>query len=827
MAQTLKLCGCTPEPLGNYLKGLGVFRLIAEQADPHARAWWRDGVLHVVQSKWSGSGSTSVETQCIDWLLRDCRFTPFIAPWQTGAGYLAIGKRDAGGAALTELLKSEHRGAEAFREVFRDFAVSVGISLPGDPSKWLEAMGQAGADRSDAGLLRLLRNRLHAGPSLKWLDAVGLSASRSRESDTAWWFPILASGGGEASGQYIVNHQQRLKSALLGDQGQSRMRLEGSLVARSQPGTLESNSMGAMYYPSLMKVPNSGQDFLPNPQRRVNPWDFILLLEGCLVWAMAATRRNGVTSERASFPFYCRSSFGGSTTIGPKEVEGSEKSIANGELWCPTWSMPSTLSEVQRIFGEGRIQVGEKVCTRSLDFALAMAGLGTDRGIQAFHRYSLLERSGSGRQTTLIAVPNGCIVPHRAAILPLLTDLRDFAESVATILTDNGQQPRRLMLARIGFERTWFDAVAATPGATEESAQPLVGLAVAAGRLMRELGTSSTKPGVVKIKKGEKTSERVINPVGTLRREWAQLIGNSDGSSQHHIARAIAGIAPWGDASLNGRPAPVVAAVRANLFPVARRWETVWDWDETNRSSVWSRGASTEVNLAALLRRRLIDAQRGAGDGLPLWSSYGAGFNDLLAFWGREVDEDRLSELIHGLALIHPGPRSQTNIDTRQERDEPTPDLQAGTVWFDADDKAHTTRAPVEWRGRELLSKNDLRCAFELPRVYHLLKLCFVGGRLPHRPVEGQTIPRTGDEPFPPVCLDVLALLQAGRLPEAAQLAARRLRANGYPTALRDGDLRDSGMDLDQCQRLAGMLLIPVRQPGVCAALAVKPQTAT
>src|SRR5207253_7140395 len=123
-----------------------------------------------------------------------------------------------------------------------------------------------------------------------------------------------------------------------------------------QLGTLEANSMGAMYYPSLMKVPNAGQGFLPNPQRRVNPWDFILLLEGTLVWSIATTRRKGVTSERASFPFYCRSSFGGSMTIGPNEVEGAEKSIAKGELRCPTWCRPSTLAEIQRIFGEGRIQ---------------------------------------------------------------------------------------------------------------------------------------------------------------------------------------------------------------------------------------------------------------------------------------------------------------------------------------------------------------------------------------------------------------------------------------------------------------------------------------
>jgi CRISPR-associated protein Csx17 len=822
----LTLHGCTPEPLGNYLKGLGVFRLIAEQADPQARAWWKDGVLHVIQHKWLPSKSASAESQCVGWLLQDCHFTPLIAPWQTGTGYLPIGKREAGGAALLELLKSDRPGTSAFQDVFRDFATSVGVSLSDDPSQWLEEIKQAGQDHADADLIRLLRNRLRAGPSLKWLDAVGMAAARSRNLDERpSWFPLLASGGGEASGQYIVNHQQRLRAVLNDDQEQSRCRLDAALFGLSQPGALEGNTMGAMYYPSLMKVPNAGQDFLPNPQRRVNPWDFILLFEGCLVWSMATTRRKGVTSERASFPFYCRSSFGGSTTIGPKEVEGSEKSVAKGELWCPTWEMPSTLSEVQRIFGEGRLQVGEKACSRSLDFALAMTAFGVDRGINAFHRYSLLERSGSGRQTTLLAVSNGCFVPHRAKSLSLLKDLQHFAESVSANLTDNGQQPRRLMLARIEFERSWFEATTSAATGDADATGALSDLVMTAGRLNRELGTNSTKPGIVKIKRGEQTSERSISPVGDLHRDWSRLIDNSAPSSAYRLARAIAGITAWGELSSEGRSAPAVESIRTNLLPVQRRGKA-WAWDDTSRSAVWSRGASLAVNLVAVLRRRLIDAERDSGDGLPLWSMYGVGFEDLLAYWNGEADEDRLTELLHGLALIDTGNWSELNTDKRQWRDEPTPDLQTGAVWFEAEDEARTTFGSVEWNGRSLLSKDDLRAAFELPRSYHLLKLCFVGGRLPHRPVEGRTSPRTGDESFPPSCLDVLTILQAGRLPDAAQLAARRLRAKGYPSVLRDSDLQNLNMDLDQCRRLAGMLLIPVRQPGVCAALAIKPQTA-
>lgn len=37
-----ELKGCSPAPLANYLKALGILRLVAEQADPSARGWWQN-----------------------------------------------------------------------------------------------------------------------------------------------------------------------------------------------------------------------------------------------------------------------------------------------------------------------------------------------------------------------------------------------------------------------------------------------------------------------------------------------------------------------------------------------------------------------------------------------------------------------------------------------------------------------------------------------------------------------------------------------------------------------------------------------------------------
>jgi CRISPR-associated protein Csx17 len=448
-----------------------------------------------------------------------------------------------------------------------------------------------------------------------------------------------------------------------------------------------------------------------------------------------------------------------------------------------------------------------------------MRGLGIDRGIRAFFRYSLLERSGSGRQTTLLAVPSGRFVPENEPVLHLVAELRSFAEQVTNYLSENGQQSRRLLNARIAFERAWF---AATSQRTDHRAA-LLELLVTAGRLMSELGANSAKPGIVKLKQGENTVERVITAVPSLDPGWcrstasARLDSLSDSEAIHfRLARAIAGIAAWGESSEPNRPA--VEAIRSNLLPVRRRGRA-WQWDETSRNAVWSRGASLSANLTSVLRRRLIDAQRGKGDGLPLWSRHGAPFSDLLAYWNREVDEGRLAELIHGLALINSGQWDQDRIDDRLSSEE-TPNLRTSAVWFLEDQPRITLDLP-SW-----LSSDELQAACTLPRLYHLLKLCFVGGRLPRRPVEGGVGRRTGDEPFPPDCLDVLSLLEAERLTDAAQLAGRRLRAKGYPPVLRDIDIASLSMRLD-CRRLASMMLIPVEHPGVSAALAIRPESMT
>ena len=54
---TLK--GCSPAPLANYLKALGILRLVGEQADKQARGWW-EGEYFCLLTKVVERGGRSV-----------------------------------------------------------------------------------------------------------------------------------------------------------------------------------------------------------------------------------------------------------------------------------------------------------------------------------------------------------------------------------------------------------------------------------------------------------------------------------------------------------------------------------------------------------------------------------------------------------------------------------------------------------------------------------------------------------------------------------------------------------------------------------------------
>ena len=390
--EPLALHGCAPTPLASYLKALGVLRLISspanhvsgEAADSYARGWWENECFHL--------RTTLSRNALLRFFLHDYAPSPIIAPWNGGSGFYAGDNKD-GFAPLAENQvagRFTHISA-AIRKAARTVA---GLDLAKRPE---------GAAKVE--LVAALRAEL-ADTALLWLDAVlALSGGGLAYPE------LLGTGGNDGRLDFTNNFARRLvspaKPAGLFDASSGEPSnyaaplLEDSLLAAPVLG-LCSAAIG-QFAPGAAGGPNATNGYSADSE--VNPWDFVLMLEGATAFAGAATRRHqsaltsGTTTRSgASFPFTVRA-----VGAGWGGVEAADENDARAEFWAPIWRRPARALEIDSLLGEGRAVLNEQTAKDGLDFARAAASLGVSRGFREFERFGFLMRAGR----TYLATPIG------------------------------------------------------------------------------------------------------------------------------------------------------------------------------------------------------------------------------------------------------------------------------------------------------------------------------------------------------------------------------------------------------------------------------------
>ncbi len=798
MGQVITLRGCTPEPLGNYLKALGVFRLVAEQADSGAMGYWKDGLFRLT--------SSLSKNDLADFFVKGLGETrqpvysptPIFAPWGGRPGFYDDGNE----SAKARLRKIQNLDNKVMRLQTARKVINATFNFLKE-REWT-GLNKKQREKVKQEIIRMSRNRWPA-EALPWFDAC-----LAVEEDARFGF-LYGTGGNEGSADITNNYWELIEEVIGLPEAKTNTEEMLKCALFGSPRVAGTSRSAGQHFPSATDSPNVGQDFTGSTS--ANSWDVVLMMEGGVLFAGATTKRLSQYGKgKAAFPFMVDYVATGEPQSSQKDEPKQDAKVVRtrAEFWMPLWDRPATLNEFKALLGEGRLQrtTGE-AATHSLQAMEAISSLGISGGVAAFQRVGLFERRGKGYYVASslgnYPVPRK---PHPlGAVLAELAPIRDQAYRN---LREGPGVPERVLAAR----KRMSIALAAILNEHQEVSHvneaDILSLLTAVASIECEVSLLKDR------------AFRVV-PCQPLSDKWGRFVQREP---EYRLARAIASIASWGERERNGRRDPAVQAIRANLVPVARRG-TSWQWDENSRTAVWARGATLYDNLAAVLRRRLIDASSGKGEGLPLWSGHGASFSDLLDLWNGEIDEEQLADLIHALALIDTGAWKPEQIGRAQEKHDPTPDLHSSAVWFGADDEPRVDIEPISWQGGQLLSEGELRSAFALPRAYALLKLCFVGGGLPAPPVEGRTAARGGDEPYPPQAPEILNLLAGGRLGDAVAIAARKLRAIGYPSIFdpRHADSAELDMSPEDCRRFAGMLLIPVRHTGVLAALAIKPRT--
>ena len=349
----LVLDGCTPEPLMGYLKALGVLRLVSEQMDSEARGCWRDGVFEL-ETRLDREGLTR-------FFLEQYSPTPLLAPWNGGSGFYI--KLDLDRFLDTAGKEIEFKGREAveainavetsdsdrlaryrgqIRETKRalaalaekvDFAAALAEPLHQWPQAGTKAAQKKVKDEATKVLNTMLlfrsgeatfsiekaakdefvsdlRGKVLTDDGLLWLDAA--LAMRTGQKKNRVEAPTLGSGGNIGNSDFSARFAQLLPEVV-------SLRADAPIPANSAPwlgaALFGSPARGMQkisvdqFDPGKAGGANGTQGMEASPT--LNPWDYVLMLEGSLALAGNTSRRLGAGRSAASFPFVVESTSAG------------------------------------------------------------------------------------------------------------------------------------------------------------------------------------------------------------------------------------------------------------------------------------------------------------------------------------------------------------------------------------------------------------------------------------------------------------------------------------------------------------------------------------
>ena len=120
----------------------------------------------------------------------------------------------------------------------------------------------------------------------------------------------------------------------------------------------------------------------------VNPWEFVLMLEGAVALIAGMTRRGDVGRARVSSPFWVEAASAGYGSA--SELEGSPR----GRAVVATVVSPASVRRTGRVDPRGTRTSGTQQTTKAGDLVRATARLGLARGIDSLQRFAYLERNG-------------------------------------------------------------------------------------------------------------------------------------------------------------------------------------------------------------------------------------------------------------------------------------------------------------------------------------------------------------------------------------------------------------------------------------------------
>lgn len=569
------LGGCAPAPFSSYLKALGVIRIIAQQKDGGVRGCWSNDrfVLETGMTRGAVAG----------FLLDEYVPSPVVGPWS----HKKYGKMLkhlqplAGDARFGPYRKTVEAVEGAIKECCRVRGIKgaeIGKSLRDKTTKAL--------------FLRMCRNTL-PDEAIPWLDAVFVLAG-----DSVRFAPVLGSGGNDGNFDIPENFAKSLNSMLAGKPDRSRNLLESALfgdAVRLVPASTYGHN------PDGTGGPNSGMGF--DDKSLSNPWEYILMVEGSILFAGSIARRQSTDRDKAVFPFTTYAANVGYATAS----EGEE---GRGEIWLPVWNSPASYGEIRHVFNEGRVQLNGRQARTGVEFARAIASYGTERGISEFQQFCVLQRNGKNHLTANA----GRMRVSNEPAAHLISEIDPWYNQIVKRSKKKGAAASLKRLVR-DMDRAILQFC------RYRKKSHMLAMLICIGRMSRY----ASDRGETQLLDG-------------LSYEWLER--SYDHTAEFRLAASVASILSSGH----------VAAIRANLENVVRekgRWTS-----HRSVSCVWNELDDLPRNMAGVLQRRGIDATINSEDAIPIQAAIPAWTDDIAAFLEGALDSAKIGSLIPALSLV-------------------------------------------------------------------------------------------------------------------------------------------------------------------------------
>jgi CRISPR-associated protein Csx17 len=571
--------------------------------------------------------------------------TPLVAPWNKGSGFFQ--KNDPGltpaeastatrfaplriaiGAARAHLAAIENAD-QRIREIkseTKDKALSKAEREAlkcSDEYKKRLAESERHFKTLKAGLIPDLRLAWR-GPHREWMDAAMVLDS---EGDAT--FPaLLGTGGNDGRMDFTNNYFQRLNELFALEDSAGAPRESCALwfmeaLFGGAARTTSSDFKVGQFAPGGAGGANASSG--PFGESSLNRVDFVLMLEGAVLFTAALSRRWEADARgRAAAPFAVSGQSAGYASASTAD-EG-----ARGEQWMPLWALPVGLAELKRLLAEGRAQLGARGAREPLDLARAVARLGTTRGIHAFQRFGYIERNGQSN----LAVPLGrFVVPdHSSPALACLDDLQVWLPRLRH--QARGQSAStRLVQAERRLANTLF-AVAQHPDEPRRWQSVLLQLAEIEAIQITGSGHAA-------------------GPIPRLRPEW--VLAADDGTAELRLGVAFALQA--GKFDPRGVPQRDTEIRRHWLSLQQGRYATSGAGAQqrlVQRADRVLQGRDGVEDAIALVTRRLIEASECGVRSLPLDAARGAAASpaDLAKLAAGEVDVQRCLAIARALMAL-------------------------------------------------------------------------------------------------------------------------------------------------------------------------------